>query len=387
MGRPEISVIVTTYQQAWHLQRVLMSLALQTVAHRLEVVISDDGSCDSTEQVVEQFARHAPFPVKWVTEPHRGFRLAACRNRGAAQSVAPHLLILDGDCLVPPDHVEQHLAAHRPGIVTNTYCVRLEQSVSERVTGVEVVSGDYVGWSPRVELQKLRRLQWKSQFYNWLGHPTRPTLRGGNVGITRDDFERVNGFDESFCGWGGEDDDFGLRLRAAGLRIEYILHRTRTYHLWHPPAPTRPPRIGAGVNIPYLHRRVRLVRCVNGVSVRPREDLICCVAGYPRDLHLMYTFLTERGLRLSSVAVRKPDVELLFVPGDGRFRGAAEYRALIAPTEATIAPRALAAADIVVSPGAQLGRPEQVRIPWESPEAWWTALGWTFDSLPAQAAA
>ena len=213
-----------------------MSLALQSMAHRLEVVVSDDGSCDSTEQVVEQFARHAPFPVKWVTEPHRGFRLAACRNRGVAQSGARHLLILDGDCLVPPDHVEQHLSAHRPGIVTNTYCVRLERSVSERVTGAEVVSGDYVGWSPRVELQKLRRLQWKSQFYNWLGHPTRPHWRGGNVGITRDDFERVNGFDESFCGWGGEDDDFGLRLRAAGLRIEYILHRTRTYHLWHPPA-------------------------------------------------------------------------------------------------------------------------------------------------------
>ena len=71
MGRPDISVIVTTYQQAWHLQRVLMSLALQTVAHRLEVVVFDDGSCDSTEQVVEQFVRHAPFAVKWVTEPHR----------------------------------------------------------------------------------------------------------------------------------------------------------------------------------------------------------------------------------------------------------------------------------------------------------------------------
>ena len=47
-----------------------------------------------------------------------------------------------------------------------------------------------------------------------------------NPPFDRADYERVNGYDENFVGWGCEDDDLRLRLRHAGVRIESILfHR------------------------------------------------------------------------------------------------------------------------------------------------------------------
>ena len=60
----------------------------------------------------------------------------------------PHIVFLDGDCLIEPDHVDQHLKLWRPGHVTNTYCVRLDQTTSERITVEKVQSGEYLRWEP-----------------------------------------------------------------------------------------------------------------------------------------------------------------------------------------------------------------------------------------------
>lgn len=44
-------------------------------------------------------------------------------------------------------------------------------------------------------------------------------LFGGVSALTLAHFELVNGFSNSFWGWGGEDDDFSYRIRHAGLHI------------------------------------------------------------------------------------------------------------------------------------------------------------------------
>ena len=74
---PEVSLIVNTYQKPRHLALVLESIALQTgIDAAMELVVADDGSEDETADLVERFAARVPFPVRFTTEPHDGFRLA-----------------------------------------------------------------------------------------------------------------------------------------------------------------------------------------------------------------------------------------------------------------------------------------------------------------------
>jgi GT2 family glycosyltransferase len=54
--------------------------------------------------------------------------------------------------------------------------------------------------------------------------------------VPRAAFERVNGFDETFRGWGEEDLDLGLRLQLAGLRPRGVIAASRVLHLHHEPA-------------------------------------------------------------------------------------------------------------------------------------------------------
>lgn len=47
-----------------------------------------------------------------------------------------------------------------------------------------------------------------------------PTMFGGVIAITKDQFETIGGFSNEFFGWGGEDDDTYKRVRAAGFGID-----------------------------------------------------------------------------------------------------------------------------------------------------------------------
>ena len=275
MTRPDISLIVNTYQKPRHLALVLQSIALQTgVDGRFDVVVADDGSEATTAALVTDFARRAPFPVTFSTEPHEGFRLARVRNRGAALATGDTLLFLDGDSVLPPDHVATHLVARRPGWAMLGDVVRLPEDASGSLTPSGLRTTDLRRLAPAAELQRLARRHRKSVFQNWIRHRSKPRLAGGNFAVWRDDYFSVNGSDERFLGWGQEDVDLGLRLRGAGVRLASILDRTFTYHVWHPSDPSATPRWRDGVNVPYFLRRGRLTRCRRGLEARARSAIL-----------------------------------------------------------------------------------------------------------------
>jgi hypothetical protein len=55
----------------------------------------------------------------------------------------------------------------------------------------------------------------------------------GNFAINRADFEKVDGFNTCFRGWGLEDIDLGIRLMRAGISIDFCLD-TWSEHQLHP---------------------------------------------------------------------------------------------------------------------------------------------------------
>jgi hypothetical protein len=73
-------------------------------------------------------------------------------------------------------------------------------------------------------LGPLRKLQQAS----WRGAQT------CNFAVARTDLDRVDGFDNTFVGWGYEDSDLAIRLMRAGVRRKDGRFATGVFHLWHP---------------------------------------------------------------------------------------------------------------------------------------------------------
>lgn len=269
MATPELSLLISTYQRPSHLYRCLLSLAAQRdVEGAFEVIITDDGSQDDTLALVRYFSSIANFPIKFTTHPHADFQLSRCRNEGIALATAPYVLITDGDCVFPRDHLRWHLEFRRRGRVVAGDCYRLSQSQSEQVTEELIRNGDLETLVDSNERKRIRKKGVRGYVYSKLPFKMLPRLTGNNIAVWRDELEAINGFDENFVGWGLEDRDLQRRLSMNGIRAQSILHKTAAYHLWHPTAPSFA-RNGLGTkNYEYYHQKSVAMRCTVGLAER-----------------------------------------------------------------------------------------------------------------------
>jgi glycosyltransferase involved in cell wall biosynthesis len=273
MNGPQIAVLISTFERPQHLRRSLASLAAQRgVEGQMEAVVTDDGSRDQTRAVVEEFARRADFPLWFTTHPHDGFRLARCRNEGAAVTTAPYLLFTDGDCLLPPDHVAAHLAFRRRGLAIAGDSYRLGYSISAHVTESVVRSGEFTRWVSWRERLRLAKKAGRARIDSFFRAALRPHLTGSNLALWREDFDALNGFDENYVGWGLEDRDLQFRLSRLGVRFCSILGRTAAYHLWHPQHPSYAHNNQGTPNLQYFLRGDLPIRCHNGLIKTPAGE-------------------------------------------------------------------------------------------------------------------
>jgi glycosyltransferase involved in cell wall biosynthesis len=349
MAQPEIAILVSSFERPEHVLRVLASIAAQRgVQGSFEVVVTDDGSRDETARVVRRFAARASFPVQFTTHPHDGFQLARCRNEGVAASTAPYLLFLDGDCIIPPDHLRAHLDHRRPSLAMAGYPIHLSRAATEQVTDEDVNQGRYQRHVSPLSRIKMRWRHLRASMYSLIGHPDRPKLLGGNLGIARTDYERVNGYDENFLGWGCEDDDLRLRLRTAGVSVASIAWWTNTYHLWHPKTPSAPATWRAGPNVDYLRRPLRLMRCLSGLTKRRLQDLHVEIVGRrPGEALESLLPLWCRVAAKSWHSSARAEIEIVFAGSGSAFSNCAECRVLVVPEGHSPAPGLVRHADLV----------------------------------------
>jgi glycosyltransferase involved in cell wall biosynthesis len=234
-----ISVVVTTYNRSEALKSVLRGLSQQD-DKGFEIIIADDGSAPEHRLAIARDAALCDVPVVHVWHPDVGFTAGRVRNRGVAAARGSYIVFLDGDCIPETDFVRQHRRLQEPGCFVNGSRVMLSQSFSEEVVseGISVQGRSPLYWLRRRvagEASKITGLlhlpDWnirKMREFKWSG------IRSCNMGVWRSSFEAVNGFDESFVGWGHEDADFVLRLHNSGIVRKNGFCATEVYHLWHP---------------------------------------------------------------------------------------------------------------------------------------------------------
>ena len=323
----ELSVIVTTYQRPGHLRRCLLSLAAQQgVAGKFEVIVVDDGSRDGTADMVARTAREVGYPLEFITHPHDGFQVGRCRNSGIRAARAPYLVFVDGDCLLPPNHLAAQLAARRTGVALAGDCFRLDQATTERISDGDVLSGRFMEWVEPMGRKFVRRTRRKMTFYQALRHPSRPKIVGWSMAMWRDQLERINGFDEQYRGWGCEDDDLGIRLRQSGARVLTSLSYTHAYHMWHPFDVSAPKQWVEGANVDYFRRPLRLARCLVGMERRTLAQIAVRVIADQRQASLASELFPWRDRQSPT-----PELEVLLWPCRGaRFSSNADCRIVAA---------------------------------------------------------
>ncbi|MDF7798266.1 glycosyltransferase [Pontiellaceae bacterium B1224] len=264
-----VSVIVSFYERSRHLLRCLDALELNRSDFD-EVVIADDGSRPETVARVKAELGKYSFPIEYVWRESDQFELAATRNEGIKRAKGEYLIILDCDFLVMPGMIAEHIRKRKKSRFVVGRFKEMTESLTEELFAREALNEGFLE-----ELYRrtdgdrmLRKLQTRYHRRNWLTRlrlagPTKHHI-GSQISIYREDLEKVNGYDENYVGWGGEDEDLGHRLIGAGMLCIPAIITARHLHMWHP-RQMGDQHWSKGSNMEYFLRKDRPHRCANGL--------------------------------------------------------------------------------------------------------------------------
>ncbi len=234
-----ITVIISTFNQPAWLELVLRGYVCQTFRD-FELIVADDGSNDSTLEVIERMRPEAWFPLKHLYHENQGFRKCTILNKTILESRGDYLIFSDGDLIPRKDFVQVHVAKSRAGRFLSGGTVRLPADLSAKIGAEEVRSGicfnrrwlEDNGLGKSFKNNKLNAFGLKERLLN-LGTPAAATWNGGNASAWKEDIFAVRGFDQRLR-YGGEDREFGERLERLGVKGKQIRYSAITLHLDHP---------------------------------------------------------------------------------------------------------------------------------------------------------
>ena len=239
MNRPEISVIISTYNAVPWLEKVLWGYSIQEFTD-FELLIADDGSTQETADLIEKFKTQVDFPVIHVWQEDEGFQKSRILNKAIVAANSPYLVMSDGDCIPRKDFLMVHNERKEKGYFLSGGYFMLPMSISEAITQDDILSGRCfeVNWLKSQGLKasfknnKLTAGKLTASLLNMIT-PTNASWNGHNASGWKEDILAINGFDERMQ-YGGQDRELGERLMNLGIKSKQIRYSAICIHLDHP---------------------------------------------------------------------------------------------------------------------------------------------------------
>ena len=225
-----VSLIITTYNRPDALLLVLKSVERQTTIP-LNIIIADDGSNNETKEVIKIFQTSTQLNVIHSWQKNKGFRAAKSRNKAIAKSNADYLILIDGDMVLHPEFVQDHINNSEIG-----YFIQGARVLLTKETTQDVLSGARENFSFFSLGIKNRKNLIHSNFLSKIFLKKKNFLRGiktCNMSFFKKDCLNINGFNEDFEGWGREDSEFAVRLLNSGTIRKNLHFNIIQFHLWH----------------------------------------------------------------------------------------------------------------------------------------------------------
>ena len=195
------SFIIPIYNRPEELDELLNSLVAQTYEGDFEVVVIEDGSTITSEQICKKYQND--LLITYLSKPNTG--PGDSRNYGMQRAQHDYFLILDSDCILPSHYLEavdDFLQAHYvdcfggSDTATDDF-TDIQKAINYTMTSL-LTTGGIRGSQKRIQ---------------------RFEPRSFNMGLSRKAFEATGGFGKIHP---GEDPDLVIRLWEKGFDSAFI---------------------------------------------------------------------------------------------------------------------------------------------------------------------
>lgn len=240
----KISVIIPVYNRLEHLRASVLCLLRQRTMPD-ELIISDDGSSQNVLDFINDLIPKAKFKIIHIYQEDKGFRKTRALNNAVKNSNGDLLIFCDQDLIFGEDYIERmkNLVTKRnfvmgvAGLTTENEKKLILQKLEKNsyLESIREVSEKcFFEIKKRIKKERIRILL-KTLKLKKRGLK----LVGMSYGVFKDNYLKINGYDEKYQNWGNEDDDFGNRLTVLGLNGQLLNSEIPLLHLWHYSDPTK----------------------------------------------------------------------------------------------------------------------------------------------------
>ncbi|WP_333808221.1 glycosyltransferase family 2 protein [Flavobacterium sp.] len=228
--RPSSSLVTPTYNWPQALELLLLSVKRQTILPD-EVIVADDGSKPETTELIKQFQKDFPVPLIHVWHEDNGNQKPKIMNKAIAKAKYDYIIEIDGDIIMHPNFVEDHLKYAAKGIYLFGSRVNIQKNILDTIFSKKITFFHFFSKGIKKRGRTLRI----PFFMNFAKlHEKRSSkLRGCNMSFWKEDFIKINGFNEALVGWGIDDSEMIQRLHNIGIQGKRLKNVAIAYHIYH----------------------------------------------------------------------------------------------------------------------------------------------------------
>lgn len=244
---PAAHAILVTHTPA-RLRRTILGLSASARTPDT-VTLTCDGDDPAIEHAAADACAEVGLALTLITRAHAGKSRAAQARNNAVRYLTitgmqddDRLIFLDADCIPLAGTIGFHDEALRTHDLVLGWRYDLTEQQDADLDEPRLLAGK-LPFDPTPEQDaKLaaRDKRWRRQdlmrrlgLGRLPGKQHKPKVLTANFACTADIYRRVNGHDETYEGWGQEDDDLGRRMYRAGGRPRIAVKDCLTLHQYH----------------------------------------------------------------------------------------------------------------------------------------------------------
>lgn len=229
MSYTNCTLVTPTYNWPIALELLLLSILNQTVLPN-EVIIADDGSRDDTEKLIKTFQKTFPIPLIHIWHEDIKNRKPSIMNKAIAVAKYDYIIEIDGDIIMNKHFIEDHLTFAQKGHYLFGSRVNIQKKLLPDLFSKNI---NFSVFSKGIKKRgRTIRIPFLMNFAKSIDKRSRK-LRGCNMSFWKEDFIKVNGFNEGLVGWGIDDSEMIQRLHNIGIKGKRLKYSGIAYHIYH----------------------------------------------------------------------------------------------------------------------------------------------------------
>jgi glycosyltransferase involved in cell wall biosynthesis len=227
---PKCTLVTPTYNWPEALELLLKSVENQSQLPD-EVIIADDGSTPETKALINKFKNKLPIPLIHVWHKDKGNRKPRIMNKAIAKAKHEYIIEIDGDIIMNKHFVQDHLKFSKKGHYLFGSRVNIKKSHLNKLFKNQLLNFNFFseGIQKRGRTLRLPVLAKQIQAVE----KRSKKLRGCNMSFWKEDFIKINGFNENLIGWGIDDSEMIQRLHNIGIKGKRLKFAGIAYHIYH----------------------------------------------------------------------------------------------------------------------------------------------------------